>query len=217
MKEILGSIVNLLIEQFLKKNTLWINHPNYIKVNLKSNLVKDVYIRENLIKAIRRYQIFLLESTVDLNFTLENKYRAICRIKTPNSIEDKIKRYNLSPHEYGEIPLFKCLNDLFGARIVLDGNLNFEEICNFLKNKDDFRDRNVQLRCNDASKNGYKATHVYFKKCGDNSAFPWELQIWSAEDEENNIKSHKKYKQEYTKWEKQMVSKKEGKECSSII
>lgn len=45
----------------------------------------------------------------------------------------------------------------------------------------------------------YKAIHVYFNK--DNYAFPWELQIWNKQDEENNLESHKKYKQDYIKWE----------------
>lgn len=40
---------------------------------------------------------------------------------------------------------------------------------------------------------------VYFKE--DNFSFQWELQVWNKEDEENNINSHKKYKQDYTKWE----------------
>lgn len=34
-----------------------------------------------------------------------------------------------------------------------------------------------------------------------NNLFPWELQIWKKEDEENNLISHKMYKQDYTSWE----------------
>jgi hypothetical protein len=48
-------------------------------------------------------------------------------------------------------------------------------------------------------RNKYIATHVYFKK--DNFSFPWELQIWNKKDEEENILSHKMYKQHYIKWE----------------
>lgn len=52
----------------------------------------------------------------------------------------------------------------------------------------------------DSSKQDYRAIHLYFKK--DNYSFPWELQIWNECDSERNLISHKKYKQEYTAWEK---------------
>ena len=37
----------------------------------------------------------------------------------------------------------------------------------------------------------------------DNYIFPWELQIWRIEDSNLNKISHRKYKQAYTKWEKE--------------
>ncbi len=42
---------------------------------------------------------------------------------------------------------------------------------------------------------------MYFKE--DNYSFQWELQIWNDCDVDGNFASHKKYKQEYTTWEKE--------------
>lgn len=60
---------------------------------------------------------------------------------------------------------------------------------------------NGALKCYDASKDGYVATHIYFKN--GNYSFQWELQIWDKFHEKTNIISHEQYKQEYTKWEKE--------------
>lgn len=56
------------------------------------------------------------------------------------------------------------------------------------------------LKIIDSSKGEYKATHIYFRD--GNYNFQWELQIWNKSDETTNIESHRKYKQEYIKWEK---------------
>ena len=56
------------------------------------------------------------------------------------------------------------------------------------------------LKVIDSSKGEYKATHIYFRD--GNYNFQWELQIWNKCDEATNIESHRKYKQEYVKWEK---------------
>lgn len=116
------------------------------------------------------------------------------RVKTQNSIEFKTKNYSEN-HENGKVPINKCFNDLFGIRIILEQNLKHKDIQSFIKEK------HKDLKCIDSSKKegNYKATHVYFST--NNYTFPWELQIWNKADEENNLKSHEKYKQDYVKWE----------------
>lgn len=42
---------------------------------------------------------------------------------------------------------------------------------------------------------------IYLEFSKDNYSFPWELQIWNRIDEESNLESHKKYKQDYVRWE----------------
>lgn len=113
------------------------------------------------------------------------------RVKTPDSIINKIDKY-VNKNEKGKIPICKCLNDIFGIRIVQDADTDIEEIKIFLNKKV------KKFKCIDSSKGSYKATHVYF--INTNYDFQWELQIWKIEDEINNINSHALHKQNYTEW-----------------
>lgn len=122
--------------------------------------------------------------------------KVTARVKAQNSIEYKIQNYKTEKHEYGKVPINKCFNDLFGIRIILDSLLSFDQISSFIEST-----YPGKYKCIDSSKNAYKAVHLYFKKS--NQSFPWELQIWNACDVESNFNSHKKYKQEYTTWEKE--------------
>ena len=88
------------------------------------------------------------------------------------------------------------MNDLFGVRIILEFPLTFGQIYAFVE--ETYQGR---YRCIDSSKNDYKAVHLYFRE--NNQSFPWELQIRNKDDVESNFASHKKYKQEYTTWEKE--------------
>ena len=126
-------------------------------------------------------------------FNTENA-KVNIRTKAKNSIEYKIKNY-IENHENGKVPINKCLNDLFGIRIICTKKIENEQIKQLVKLK--FK----HLKCIDSSKQDYKATHIYFRQ--DNFNFQWELQIWNKEDEMNNINSHEKYKQDYIKWEKE--------------
>jgi hypothetical protein len=81
-----------------------------------------------------------------------------------------------------------------GVRIILKENLDFDEVIDYIN-------RNYQiLKCTNASKNGYKAVHIYYGR-DDNFGFQWELQIWNKRNETSNLISHAKHKQEYTNWE----------------
>ena len=116
------------------------------------------------------------------------------RVKNRNSIEYKIKNY-IENHENVKITINKCLNDLFGIRIICKDQIDFSQINHLVKEKYD------KLKCIDSSKIEYKATHIYFKQS--NFEFQWELQLWNEDDEINNIRSHEKYKQDYVRWEKE--------------
>ena len=118
------------------------------------------------------------------------------RVKALNSIEFKINNYMTAKHEYGEVALNKCFNDLYGIRIILKENVEYSTIKEFIDEK-----YSKILKCYNASKKDYVATHIYFKE--DNYSFQWELQIWDKEHYESNIISHERYKQEYTKWEEE--------------
>lgn len=118
--------------------------------------------------------------------------RVFTRLKTVNSIKDKITKYNNLKEEKGGVPICNCLNDIFGVRIIQNENINLEQV------REIFEKTNIKLKFVNSSKGLYKATHLYFKNT--NFDFPWELQIWRKEDEDNNIISHAKYKQDYIDW-----------------
>ena len=169
-----------------------------IKINLKKTLVSDIdedgIIHQNIIE----YAQLLNEKSADIVLRLFSvcSYQVTARVKTQNSIEYKIQNYKTAQHELGKIPINKCINDLFGVRIIVDTPLSFEEVHTFIKET-----YQGKYKCIDSSKLDYKATHLYFRE--NNFAFPWELQIWNRIDMEKNFASHKQYKQEYTTWEKE--------------
>ena len=146
------------------------------KTNLKNALVADIDADGIIYKSIMEYVQLLNEKSADITLPLQN--------------------YKTERHEFGKIPINKCINDLFGVRIFLREPLTFDEVYSFIE--DTYPNR---YRCIDSSKFDYKAVHLYFKE--NNQSFPWELQIWNMCDMDSNFSSHKKYKQEYTAWEKE--------------
>lgn len=178
----------------------------HVRTNLKKSQVSDIDIDGAIYKNIMEYVWLLNEKsaciTLQLSFVCDCQVTA--RVKAQNSIEYKIQNYKTARHEFGRIPINKCVNDLFGVRIILDFPLTFEAIQTFVENT--YQDK---YKCINSSKLDYKAVHLYFKE--NNESFLWELQIWNRCDVERNFKSHKRYKQEYTTWEK------ESKEGGGII
>ena len=199
MLEELKKLIEFIQFEYKEFNNKWKNSGNYVKINLKNNEVRDLLENKEMLETIFNYREFINENNIQLvmdfkQFNTE-KSKVNIRAKTRNSIEFKIKNYTLT-HENGKIPINKCLNDLFGIRIVCTEEINFD-VVNSLVEKE-FKN----LKCIDSTKEqGYKATHIYFKE--DNFNFQWELQVWNKSDEINNINSHEKYKQDYVKWEKE--------------
>ena len=197
MFEDLEKLIYMIREEYSFINLKWEVY-NRDEISLKKKLVKDI-VNDNTIKSkIFEYRNFINDNIIDFTIKVQKEVFGECRINTrvkaQNSIEYKTKNY-YENHEKGKIPINKCFNDLFGIRIILNQNIKHEEIRKFIRYK--FKD----IKCVDSSKKlgNYKATHIYFSK--DNYSFPWELQIWNKIDEENNLESHKKYKQDYVRWE----------------
>ena len=118
---------------------------------------------------------------------IEIKY--FYRVKTRESIDDKISRYAARDNQY---PVNNWLNDIFGARIILSA----DDIEKVMAELDDWQDelclKNWYLR----DKEGYRGLHIYFKN-RNNFYFPWELQIWDEADLKSNIENHEKFKEFY--------------------
>ena len=191
----LKKLIDYIQSIYSKVTVEWLETAENV-VSLKTALVRDVDADSVIYQNIMSYVQLLSERDIDfiLNFSTVCAYPVTTRIKTANSIEYKIQNYRTQKHQYGKIPVNKCINDLFGIRVIVDKSLTYEDVSDFIKQT--YSDK---YKCIDSSKQEYKAIHIYFKE--GNKAFPWELQIWNTCDAESNFASHKKYKQEYTTWE----------------
>ena len=198
MLEELEKLIKFIQTEYIQFSKKWQNSDYYTKINLKNNLISDLAENEEILNAVFNYREFINENNIQLlmNFKQFNTENAKVNIRTKakNSIEYKIKNY-IENHENGKVPINKCLNDLFGIRIICTEKIEKDQIAELIK----FKFKN--LKYIDSSKKDYKATHIYFRQ--GNFNFQWELQIWNKEDEINNINSHEKYKQDYIKWEKE--------------
>lgn len=198
MLDELENLISFIQNEYIQFNEKWQNSDYYFKFDLKNNLIVDLSENEQMLNTIFNYREFINENNIQLlldfkRFNTKNT-KVNIRTKAKNSIEYKIKNY-IENHENGKIPINKCLNDLFGIRIICAEKMGYSQITELIKYK--FKN----LKCIDSSKQDYKATHIYFRQ--GNFNFQWELQVWNREDEMNNINSHEKYKQDYIKWEKE--------------
>lgn len=197
IKEIVEKICS---EFFSASSSFFAEFPDD-SINLKKKTVRDA--DDTLYKICFSYISYInrVQDKIESAFRLRYKYVLIeSRTKSFNSVIDKIERYkNSERHKNGKTPLNKCLNDLFGIRMILDMPISFSVLNEFLTGS--ICDINgIKFYVRDASNSlGYKATHIIFKY--NNFCFPWELQIWNPENVNKNRKLHKKYKQGYTSWE----------------
>jgi hypothetical protein len=138
---------------------------------------------------IYTYRLTLHECINDYLMTADIDIKYFYRVKTRESIDDKIERFSFREDQY---PVNNWLNDIFGVRIIL----NADEIHVVMDLLDDWQEelglKNWYLR----TKEGYRGLHVYFKN-KNNFYFPWELQIWDVADIQNNIQSHEKFKRNF--------------------
>jgi hypothetical protein len=138
---------------------------------------------------IYKYRLILHESVNDYLMTADIDIRYFYRVKTRESIDDKIKRFSTREDQY---PVNNWLNDIFGARIILTA----EEIAAVMDLLDDWQDELGLKNWYWRDKEGYRGLHIYFKNKS-NFYFPWELQIWDIADLQSNIKNHEKSKRNF--------------------
>ena len=138
---------------------------------------------------IYTYRLTLHESINDYLMTADIEIKYFYRVKTRESIEDKIARFSNREDHY---PVNNWLNDVFFFFIILSA----DEIKSVMDLLDDWQEevglKNWYLR----DRQGYRGLHVYFKN-KNNFYFPWELQIWDVEDIQSNIKNHEKFKRNF--------------------
>ena len=198
----LEKLIDYIIEKHDMINSEWMTSNNYNKYNMKSKKVTDILKDSKLSDYIFDYRNFINIYYTSLFQEINNlrlKNQVEIRVKMYNSLQDKINRYCIeTKHEYGHIPINKCVNDLLGFRIIFKKSIDMNQIIDYIKNKYN------NLLCIDSSKDGYIATHIYFTK-DSNYDFRWELQLWNLESYDNNKKCHEIYKQDYTKYESDLI------------
>ncbi|ASK26440.1 GTP pyrophosphokinase [Neisseria chenwenguii] len=165
------------------------------KVNLSHTLARVplehiLSYRLNLHEAVNDYLAFADTRGIDFFY----------RVKTGESIRDKIARYAARENQY---PVNNILNDIFGARVILPS----ADVVQILEKLDDWKTqyglKNWYLRDSD----GYIGVHVYFKNAS-NFYYPWELQIWDENDAAENIRNHIAYKRTFFQTASEMPSEK---------
>ena len=177
MLDELESLISFIQTEYIQFNKSWQNSNYYTKINLKNNLIVDLSENEEMLNTVFSYREFINENNIQLlmDFKKFNTKNAKINIRTKakNSIEYKIKNY-IENHEDGKVPINKCLNDLFGIRIICTEPIENVQIVELVKSN--FKN----LKCIDSSKQDYKATHIYFRQ--GNFNFQWELQVWNKEN-----------------------------------
>lgn len=133
--------------------------------------------RLNLHEAINDYLAFADTRGIDFFY----------RVKTAESIADKIRRYTERENQY---PVNNILNDIFGARVILPS----EDVGKILERLDDWKTQYSLKNRYLCDENGYIGVHIYFEP---DDCYPWKLQIWDEKDAAENIRNHIAYKRHF--------------------
>lgn len=161
-------------------------------INLSKN-IHSVTSNESFNSILISYLNYLnTEFLVSTNFIEISKQGLRTRIKERNSISIKLKHYKEIEIEKGSFSFNRCLNDLMGFRVIISNLLiNENEIKSIL---DYLKEQKIIWRWYLRTDGLYKGYHCYFKL--DNFSFPWELQLWDSEWENDNIKDHERHENE---------------------
>ena len=167
-------------------------HLQYSKDYFETGKIEKINLTKTFVSVehILRYRLNLHESIND--YLIEHDLDNITyyyRVKTSESILDKIERYSKNVDKY---PVNNWMNDIFGARMILSCD-ELAEIQDLLDGwQDEFGLKNWYFR----DKDDYRGLHVYFKNKS-NFYFPWELQLWDENDVELNINNHRLHKRNF--------------------
>ena len=182
------------LEEFI--NSINLIHCCFYEDYFETGKVEKVNLSHTFSKVptehILSYRPNLHESINDYLYRADLKdINFYYRVKTAESILDKIERYKARETQY---PVNNILNDIFGARMILTS----DQVAQVLDSLDDWKEKfglkNWYLRDQD----GYVGIHIYFKNAS-SFYYPWKLQIWDEKDAESNIKSHQDFKRSFVK------------------
>lgn len=189
--ENLISKVRAFIDLYNNLEAMWLDRlkKNNVKT-MNFNRIKIHDIDLGIYDYIFEYRKFLAYYNPYLNDILGRQSIDRTRVKETLSIKQKIKKYDTNSLN-GSVIMHKCLNDLFGARILVQDDFSFNKISETI-NKMNVKN----LRLHDSSnEQGYKGLHIYVGATSGH--FRWELQIWHESDYCKNIELHEQYKRGY--------------------
>ena len=130
---LLGQTIDAIKDLYNECTREW-SEINCRKVNLKGALVCNVESDDDLRDLIFKYRSFIKSNDAILEFMIFNGFQdgsIDFRVKTVNSIEYKVYNY-IKTKERGKISINKCLNDLFGLRIILPVNLSKKKLISYI-------------------------------------------------------------------------------------
>lgn len=201
-------IVNLILSTHGEISSKWIEQTSYDVLNLKTTKICDIhkgqgYFDINFLKLVEEYHLEVMLASARINFESHSngEWEVRSRVKQKESIINKLFHYTDKDDQKGTFPINKCLNDIFGVRVVIRNldieDTEFVEICKKITLV-----KGVRFYYN--NKNGYKAIHFYFNNAN-NHFFPWELQVWAFENARQNefLHSTHKQKRKYIEWPKE--------------
>ncbi|MCL2406748.1 MAG: hypothetical protein FWC95_02340 [Defluviitaleaceae bacterium] len=177
-------LINIINDVHLQYSQDYFETGKVEKVNLSKTSVPTEHIlkyRLNLHESINDY---LISQDLD-NITY------YYRVKTSESILDKIDRYSRNMDKY---PINNWMNDIFGARMIL----STDEMMHVQGLLDGWQESYGLKNWYFRDKDDYRGLHIYFKNKS-NFYFPWELQLWDKNDVDLNIKIHRLAKRNFIK------------------
>lgn len=176
----------------------YIHRQNVEVINFKRKRIKELDISNTSGLDLMLY-IFLFRSYIAQNLPssvtmyLDSIGIRRSRVKEKISLMQKIyKNIDYDKNGSSYIYITRCVNDVFGARIIVDNIADTKALI------DELMLAFPKLRVTNANKStGYKAIHLYTNPS--KGCLPWELQIWQACDEISNTALHAEYKRDYIK------------------
>lgn len=196
---------------YVEFESIAVNLERYGKINFKKNV--DTIAQMNSTSTFEFYHLlydykkllnqFQFEHYITFNKIISrfvsNSLRIEKRVKSTDTIAEKIERYSKDERHNGKVSINKCLNDLMGYRLIVnydDSLEDFKDDLDFLLKESALHHHELKPKLRitlNGNEHVYKAVHLNFWK--NNFSFPWEIQFWKMKDELENKKSHSLYKQ----------------------
>lgn len=199
-----------------------LNHEliiNDLAVNCDKVLVRNISLDNDInfyfgfFNAISKYRELLKNTVIPkiqeiIDGNEGDGFHIESRLKNINSLSSKIYNYIHEKKEKGDVPINKCINDLFGLRTIVSlSNISvIAKVLSELKKEEKWKCKIIDSSKSKkklGNKFQYRAVHCYIYN--NSKTLRWEIQFWCKKHDKANRLSHQKYKQGYTSWEKDLI------------